>query len=194
MAWKMLTLVARLSAVVALAAGAIWVTVATRGNVVFCTDDTWRIPPYRAKYGFAWEGGGIVVSRYKPLADGVKGPPFDGRTLRAFQAFTAWYSMMRRGDRSWSRPAIEYDRVAVIRPESGDSLRPHWLEGYRTRLRINYWVILAVTTPLPLFCAARYLWRIRRAARLRARGLCETCGYDLCATPDRCPECGTLAS
>jgi hypothetical protein len=57
-------------------------------------------------------------------------------------------------------------------------------------LIISYWTMLVASAVLTCFAGVPMFRRIRRGRRL-ARNLCATCGYDVRASPDRCPECGT---
>jgi hypothetical protein len=50
-----------------------------------------------------------------------------------------------------------------------------------------HWLLILPSAAFPAFCTAGL---VRRTVR-RSRGCCESCGYDLRASKDRCPECGT---
>ena len=65
----------------------------------------------------------------------------------------------------------------------------HIAAGGARILRVPWWSVLASAVCLSLLLVRKS----RRAARASASGLCPACGYDLRATPERCPECGTTA-
>jgi hypothetical protein len=101
---------------------------------------------------------------------------------------------------TWEHPASSWTS-----PES-DAMRPlgryehSWMlsHGYwaapawhvhAAEYEIHYWLLVTLLGIAPL-------WRIVSALRRRRRvasGHCTNCGYDLRATPDRCPECGGAA-
>jgi hypothetical protein len=63
----------------------------------------------------------------------------------------------------------------------------------RTRaavILVPHWFILGLIAIFPVRAALRR----RRMARWKREGRCVQCGYDLRASPQRCPECGQVAT
>jgi hypothetical protein len=93
-----------------------------------------------------------------------------------------------------------YDKlqVAVYRGTAGfdHNVSPNYeitpggnmeLRGTQTDLRMPEWAAVLMWLPLLIFC----LRRLKKRRDIR-KGLCGSCGYDLRATPNRCPECGAI--
>ena len=60
--------------------------------------------------------------------------------------------------------------------------------------RVPHWMFIAAAVLLPSGRTGITLYSIYRRHRRRRKHLCPACGYDLRASPERCPECGAAAA
>jgi hypothetical protein len=60
--------------------------------------------------------------------------------------------------------------------------------AFQWEIGVPWWLFLIGGLALPGIAVSRRLKRIRD----EGKGRCVVCGYDLRATPERCPECGTV--
>jgi hypothetical protein len=61
------------------------------------------------------------------------------------------------------------------------------------KVQLPYWLVALLLAFTPGLLTVRWAYsKVQRA--LRPRYACPSCGYDLRATPDRCPECGTVST
>jgi hypothetical protein len=93
----------------------------------------------------------------------------------------------------WISRGAEVTRVAARHENSWMTSFGYWAAPgwnvHAIEYEIHYWPLTFLLAIAP---ATRVIAEFRRRRRLAA-GHCTSCGYDLRATPDRCPECGADA-
>ena len=154
---------------------------------------------------------------HRPLDPTIKRPFLGHRRGTVLKSVALGPTSGKSIERRWAIAGLSYDGYPkqtifqtgpMLQPIPGPPTsqtiyingRPINGSGYRTviglvprpglathSLEIPYGWLVATTLMIPTWWLLWVLWRRRRAIR---RGLCPACGFDLRATPDRCPECG----
>src|SRR5688572_1210907 len=90
-------------------------------------------------------------------------------------------------------PPSSFDRLGFHFHHESSHDQPRTRQNYiiqHTVIALPLWLLFLLTATPPTLA----ILRRRRARRHTQSKHCLQCGYDLRATPDRCPECGRLSA
>jgi len=165
-----------------------------------------------AAVAWLWVWGGIFYVGHRPQwhasaergrlvvqpSDGSGHPlsvriPAPSAMLFCLVVPTMW--LQRRQSRSDARPASagrQWQRLSVLPVSYVVVALQIWTEALHWGPTVSFflWILFAVL----LWPVLRQEAADRRRRIAERNGLCPACGYDLRATPGRCPECGVVPS
>jgi hypothetical protein len=138
---------------------------------------------WRYQWQVSFGGGAFQVLR---LHAGVNETRPPGMTADAGP-----YELARGGQlaAATDRRLLGFRYFDVPRTASASGGVHYWVWGIRYLTVPGWFLVLAFALP-----ATMWLRHRRRQLRRASVGLCAACGYDLRASPDRCPECGAAAA
>jgi hypothetical protein len=70
----------------------------------------------------------------------------------------------------------------------------YWIQSVQGKRYTHHDIELPLWIPFAIAAVSPLMWcyRQRRGRRRLRHNFCDSCGYDLRATPERCPECGMI--
>jgi hypothetical protein len=133
--------------------------------------DSLKLSPFPTKWSLSTHSGQLLLSRDRPWLEPAEVRP-GIKTLSYERSFLGFGTRQSQESRTWQNQSASRSI------------------GYTTNIKsyfVPLWFCCIVFSILPLIQYPRILRRLYR----RRRGLCPDCGYDLRASPTKCPECGT---
>jgi hypothetical protein len=176
---RLFNLVTALSLVLCVAAAVQWARSYRKADLFILTSDQGRQQRlFSSSFGAYRWGNTWNVNGFRRA---------DSRVMESRELPRHWtWERETAANRRWSFLGVSYFAGDLARAGfSGEAPIP-----FRTVVVPHAWVLL-LSIALPALFAGRAAQRRRRQKRA-ARGLCAACGYDLRATPGRCPECSAV--